>query len=516
MPRLLLTFPQLLATFALFNGVASIPRRGVEPWSLMLCKFNDTDFEPRTAGWFREWLIGAENPGNIENYFATVSNGIYTISGSNVTEWVKMPWTRAGVLRAASLDPSLQTPQERPFALYDKAKELCIQHIWESRQLGAHRQKITVINREQTAIYGRKNGVLLTPNLIFSSVLAHEMVHSMNIGHSYSDRLVQVFPYASIGEYDDKYDLMSTANAHMRPSTYGLAGPGLNGPHLDYLGWLPMNRVVYFGRDGRQNYTLRLSSLSLPHKKTNGWLLILNVYTVEFRTPDGHDKGIGQPGVLIHRIQRDGPHYYSQLITHAEHEFNEMTQGTEWVKFLQVEEAGGFQHLRIRVDRINRRANFADVKVISTFRPNICLAGEQTKKLSPEDPLNKKKLPHVCIFPNRSVYPKDLERQEGRAKFFERRKSYGQNACIDGYEWRAIDAYDYVCVMSERARQVQVKTSTELLDGDCNNGTVTRSAFPGDSLCVDVEEKWRIDAENAENLQHLKNPQFFNGADSLN
>lgn len=102
------------------------------------------------------------------------------------------------------------------------------------------------------------------------------MIHSMNVGHSYSDRKVrvglffqhfglcfldmqniwaiwakdafQIFPYSAPGEYDDKYDLMSTANAHMRPSTYGLGGPGLNGPHLDYLGWLPQNRVVYFGR----------------------------------------------------------------------------------------------------------------------------------------------------------------------------------------------------------------------------------------------------------------------------
>jgi hypothetical protein len=40
---------------------------------------------------------------------------------------------------------------------------------------------------------------------------------------------------------------MSTSNALMHPSTYGLTGPGLNGPHLDYLGWLPMNRIFYVG-----------------------------------------------------------------------------------------------------------------------------------------------------------------------------------------------------------------------------------------------------------------------------
>lgn len=34
--------------------------------------------------------------------------------------------------------------------------------------------------------------MLLTPKLIFSSVLTHEMIHSMNVGHSYSDRKVRV------------------------------------------------------------------------------------------------------------------------------------------------------------------------------------------------------------------------------------------------------------------------------------------------------------------------------------
>ncbi|PIO62779.1 hypothetical protein TELCIR_15649, partial [Teladorsagia circumcincta] len=145
----------------------AIPRRGNEPWSLILCKFRDSDYEPRTAEWFAEWISGGNNP----------------------------------------------------------------------------------------------------------------------------------------GEYDDKYDLMSTANAHMRPSTYGLGGPGLNGPHLDYLGWLPQNRIVYFGRDGRSNYTLRLSSLSVPHRLTMGWLLVMipydrddpgNVYTIEYRTPVGNDAAIKQ------------------------------------------------------------------------------------------------------------------------------------------------------------------------------------------------------------------------------
>lgn len=53
-------------------------------------------------------------------------------------------------------------------------------------------QKITILNAENNALYDKNYGVLITPNLIFSSVLAHEMVHSFHIGHSYSDRNVKV------------------------------------------------------------------------------------------------------------------------------------------------------------------------------------------------------------------------------------------------------------------------------------------------------------------------------------
>ena len=190
------------------------------------------------------------------------------------------------------------------FQYFDKIKEVCVQVALELGYF-IHPQRIIVINHGTTAVYGKKNGVLLTPQLMFSSVLSHEMVHSFFIGHSYSDRRIKVFPYSTYGEYDDRYDLQSTANAYMHRSKFGMAGPGLNGPHLDFLGWLPMDRMLYFGRDGRQNYTVRLSSLSAPHNETQGWLIVMipfdrndprNFYTVELRTPTRYDKGINQVG----------------------------------------------------------------------------------------------------------------------------------------------------------------------------------------------------------------------------
>ncbi|KJH50708.1 hypothetical protein DICVIV_03148 [Dictyocaulus viviparus] len=483
--------------------VEAIPRRGNEPWSIILCKFKDSDYEPRADEWFSEWISGGNNPDTIESYFSSVSNAVYTIKGSNVTKWLSLPWTRNEVLRMAVMDPRLQSERERPFAIFDKAKQLCISFA-EQNGFVLHRRKVTVVNMENTAVYGKDTGVLLTPKLIFSSVLTHEMIHSMNIGHSYSDRKIRVFPYSAMGEYDDKYDLMSTANAHMRPSTYGLSGPGLNGPHLDYLGWLPQNRIVFFGRDGRKNYTLRLSSLSVPHRLTIGWLLVMipydrddpgNVYTVEYRTPVGNDAAIKQPAVIIHKVHRVDDSYYSTLITHERGEFDELTVGTEWLQFININIDGGFQYIRVK-EVCHGEENRIPVKSV----PSLISHGVQ----------------NVCVKHNRTITQNDVDRQYLRQTFFDMRKTFGQNECKNGRVWRSIDAYDYVCVEPHRVDEVSENVVQVDDNGvGCDVDYVHRNAFQGDKACVSEDEHALIHKENAESHFHLRNYAFFNGADSV-
>lgn len=111
---------------------------------------------------------------------------------------------------------------EQGFQLFDKAKQLCISFA-EQSGYDIQKQTITVINAEQTAVYGKDTGrskasaagtyviagVLLSPNLIFSSVLAHEMIHSMNIGHSYSDRTKRV-------SFSRREKVFQQINSHFR------------------------------------------------------------------------------------------------------------------------------------------------------------------------------------------------------------------------------------------------------------------------------------------------------------
>ncbi|TMS34109.1 hypothetical protein L596_001759 [Steinernema carpocapsae] len=518
----------LFLCLGIFSSPATaIPRRGNEQWSLILCKFSDTrGFEPRTREWFVEWFIGTGQD-TILQYFHDASNGVYTIEGSTVHGWFDLPYTRAEVMRLAHSDEQLQNGSEKSFAFFDKAKELCVAHA-EQQGAALFRQKITVVNAEHTAVYGKKHGVLLTPRLIFSSVLAHEMVHSFFIGHSYSDRPLKVFPYSSLGEYDDRYDLMSTSNALMHPSPYGLSGPGLNGPHLDYLGWLPMDRVLYFGRDGRQNYTLRLSSLSIPHNKTNGWLLVNipydrddpnNVYTVELRTPYNLDQGVSQAGVVIHKIQRVSDSYYSMIVTHSR-EFYELTESTEWVQFLGVDTDGRYQSIKVSVVKMYSKKHAADVRITSTFDPINCQSTE-AKKFIDENTFGVDKVCKPRNNVNNVVSDAEVTVQLARNAFYARQFTFGLNACQHGRVWRAADPYDYNCVDPARASHIrednqndQLRKSEHSKDG-CRYPFVVRKAFHRDVVCVTINERARIQTENSQSYNNLRHFSFFNGADTV-
>jgi hypothetical protein len=59
-------FTLLLSHLLIFPTlhVNAIPKRGNEPWSLILCKSGELGwYEPQTREWFEDWLIGTDESG---------------------------------------------------------------------------------------------------------------------------------------------------------------------------------------------------------------------------------------------------------------------------------------------------------------------------------------------------------------------------------------------------------------------------------------------------------------------
>ncbi len=86
---------------------------------------------------------------------------------------------------------------------------------------------------------------------------------------------------------------------------------------------------------------------------------------------------------------------------------------------------------------------------------------------------------YVCIGHNDSaIFDVDVAAQAARNSFFTgpHTSTFGMNACDNGYVWRAIDPYDYVCVNKDR--QVRGVGSRKAPDVLCINRVFTLGTKP--------------------------------------
>ncbi|GMS86966.1 hypothetical protein PENTCL1PPCAC_9141, partial [Pristionchus entomophagus] len=118
--RLDLTIMRVLVGIALLATIEALPLRGNDPWTVVLCKLSDNDHEPMSHDWAREWINGWKGD-SISSFFRTLSNGVYTIDKSNVTEWIQIPWSNTDIQKMAEEE----TGDKTPFAYFDKVKQLC-------------------------------------------------------------------------------------------------------------------------------------------------------------------------------------------------------------------------------------------------------------------------------------------------------------------------------------------------------------------------------------------------------
>jgi hypothetical protein len=256
-----------------------------------------------------------------------------------------------------------------------------------------------------------------------------------------------------------------------------------------------------------------------------------NYYTVELRTAHNFDRGISQASVLIHRVQKVGESYYSVLLSQAR-DFYELTENTEWVKFLEPNVTGNFQLIRVSVKRVY--PNDADIGISTTFDPGECRLGEFRKSLlvksrnkrigqsgnSTKSSAHSGELEHVCIDRDRPLTDLDMQKQYARRNFYALQTTFGANACRAGNVWRSLDAYDYVCVTQKR-HEIALDESSHQEERIALNGTgcaepfLPRRAFADDDVCVTPSEKFRTFRENLQSTHMLQHFAFFNGVDTV-
>jgi hypothetical protein len=305
---------------------------------------------------------------------------------------------------------------------------------------------------------------------------AHEFGHGLGLNHSWSDDYAFYGPpaagnnppYSSRagGDYDNQWDTMSYGNVYSATASpqdnYG-AGPGLDGYHLDALGWIPTSRVLTLGADGVLARTVTLAPLNHPER--SGYLLVripfdkndpFHYFTVEYQTNDGWASGIPGKQILINEIVQPSvadlrafPNYPTGWITY-------------YTSFLQrsVTNPGS--------------GNGPPLQSLDEFGAQIAVQG------TPGDT--------ATVQATAAIVAKDV---------------YGPNTCAEGYVWRQVDTLDYVCMTpanEQQAQQDNTAAGTRHLPNSktCVAGYVWRGAYPGDVVCVTPVTRTQVQQDNSQ------------------
>ena len=265
--------------------------QGAQKIAVMLCKFSDSaETEPNPKSFYEDLFIN-RGTGGLNDYWIAASLGAINLDGSQVFGWKTLDTTRAAFLNAHPVRGDKVLAAMDAFQL-DRTKFVGFVGIFNANMTDGGTQP--------------PNLTLAQPGDANVTFLAHETGHVFGLAHSFDhstrihERTKDGKPASQLGEYYDRYDIMSAKDVDSDTGhRFSPRGPLLNVPNLDRMGWLPAARVWQPMKNSSQSYEVDIVALEHPEvagylaAKAGGWM-------AEFRIPDGFDGGLTRPTVLFH------------------------------------------------------------------------------------------------------------------------------------------------------------------------------------------------------------------------
>jgi hypothetical protein len=249
------------------------------PWAILLVQFSDqTQAWPPLTKYQDLFTSAGLGKLNMVDFFHDMSHGQLDISGTKIFGPFKLPAKRTDY--GVTLDRN---------GVRDLAKTTAVAGGVNLADFAG----VCVSFLGQVDLCGWIGGMAaLCDTLSLSpSLLGQEMGHGYGLDHA---RI-----YGSTADYQDPWDVMSTADAYMAPhAEFTNVGPGMNAWEMRSRGWLDETRVW---TAPAPSWDALVQLRPLHRTDLPGFLAAqVGSYLVEFRVPERWDAAIPRAGVLVH------------------------------------------------------------------------------------------------------------------------------------------------------------------------------------------------------------------------